>query len=206
MKLLTLKVFAFTLLSVYSNLTYAYNDWYIDVLRSFYNAKEASISVHIPTHFFDQLEAGESEKDFIANLFTDDDVDKSLGFNGRVPKSLVTLLSDKLEKRFSIKTVDWKVAQYHFDISARVVQAIGMYGDDIFHIRMDIELQELATARSGKTGFMPVMRFGDSSSAKSKVEVETKIYVTLDKVIEKIQEVSSQSIEYCAKEDCKLSQ
>ena len=139
-------------------------------------------------------------------MVTGDDVDKSLDYDGRVPKNLVTLLSDKLEKRLSIKTVDWKDAPYRFDVIARVTQAIGMYGDNIFDIRMDIELQELATIRSGKTGFMPVRRFRGSYPAKSKVKVETKIYATVDKVIEKIQKISSESIEYCAKGARKLSQ
>jgi hypothetical protein len=204
-KLLTLRVLAIILLSVHSNLTYAYNDLDIPVLRSFYNAKEATFHVTIYSHFFYPLIAsGESLDDYKANLNKGADLDKSLRYGGRVSENVMILLSDKLEKRFSIKRVDWKDAPYYFYVQARVVQAIDLYGDSIFHVRMDIDFHELGTTRSGKTGFMPLFQFTGINSTDSKGEIETKIYETLDKAIEKIQETSSDSIEYCTKGACKL--
>lgn len=204
LKLLALKVFAFTLLSIYSLLAFAYDDWYISVLRSLNNAKEASSNVTISRYFFDPKEAVESIDDYIKNLVKGDDIDKALAFDGRVSKNLVNLLSDTLEKQFLIKKVDWKESLFNFNVKVIVVQTLDMYGENLFHIKMDIEFQELATTRSGKTGFMHVYNFVESNAAYSKVEIEAKIYALLDKVTEKMQETYSQSEEYCSKEVCKL--
>lgn len=204
LKLLALKVFAFTLLSVYSHLTFAYDDWYISVLRSLNNAKEASSNVTISRYFFDPKEAVESIDDYIKNLAKGDDIDKALAFDGRVSKNIVNLLSDTLEKQFLIKKVDWKESLFNFSVKVIVVQTLDMYGENLFHIKMDIEFQELATTRSGKTGFMHVYNFVESNAAYSKFEIEAKIYALLDKVTEKMQETYSQSEEYCSKEVCKL--
>ncbi|UUZ63838.1 hypothetical protein LP417_32260 [Polaromonas sp. P1-6] len=124
-------------------------------LRSVFNVRMAAISVFINTTFFDPMKPGESLERKLRSspLGGGDEIDKSLEYNGRVLRTIETLLSSKLEKSLSIRTVDWKVAPFQIAVNVRINQMLDLYGKDMFQIRFSLDLQELATARSGFNGF-----------------------------------------------------
>lgn len=183
----------------------AYNDWYKSVLKSLFNAKEACVSVSINSRFFDPLKKGESleERRKRSPLLSEDEVDKSLSVGGRVSSNITALLSDKLQKNFSIKTVDWRVAPYRVQVNARVIQGLNIYGNNLFEIVLDIDFQEAATTRTGLTDFMSVFHFHVQTFANSKGEVESQIYAALDKAIKSMRKTFSEANEYCASASCK---
>jgi len=200
------KIIAVLLLMTLPSVSYSYNDWYKSVLKSVFNAKETSISVSIDTRFFDLLKKGETLEEHMIRsplVGAGDEVDKSFAFDGRVQSNVASLASDKLQNRFSIKTVDWRVAPYQTKVNVSVRQGLDIYGDDIFEVLVDIDFQEAATTRTGKAGFMSVYHFQGQSFAKSKAEVESQVYVALDKAIDEMQKVISQAAEYCTGAACR---
>src|SRR3546814_1598861 len=95
-----------------------------------------------------------------------DEVDKSFAYGCRVQSNLNSLVSDQLQKRFSIKTVDWRVAPYQTRVDVSLRQGLDVYGDNTFAVLLDIDFQEAATRRTGKTGFMSVYHSNGQSFAR----------------------------------------
>lgn len=200
------KIIAVLLLVTLPCVSYAYNDWYKSVLKSVFSAKETSIVVSINTRFFDLLKKGETLEEYMRHstlMGAGDEVDKSFAYGGRVQNNLNSLVSDKLQKRFSIKTVDWRVAPYQTKVDVSVRQGLDIYGDNTFEVLLDIDFQEAAITRTGKTGFISVYHFHGQTFAGSKGEAESQVYAALDKAIDAMQKVISQADEYCAGGACK---
>src|SRR3546814_20901622 len=106
------KIIAVLLLVALPCVSYAYNDWYKSVLKSVFNAKETSIAVSINTRFFDLLKKGETHEEHMNRstlVGAGAEVDKSFAYGRRVQSNLNSLVSDKLQQRFYITNLNWRV-------------------------------------------------------------------------------------------------
>jgi len=204
-----LKVIVIVALAALPGLSAAYNDGYKSVLKTIFNAhaKEAYISTFIDNRIFDcpRLKKSEPLEDQIKRLFEKDEIDKSLSIGGRVSSNLSTLLSDKLLKNFSIKTVDYKIASYGVYVRVAINQLSGACDSNkYFNVSLTISFQEAATTLSGNTGFIDIDHFSELVPViESKEGIETQVYVALDKAFNDMQKTFSKAREYCASAPCK---
>jgi len=175
-------------------------------LKSVFNCREASIFVLVDSRFFDPLKPGESVEAKLRSgpLGGSDEIDKSLGYKGQVPQRVETLLSNLLHQNLSIRTVDWKVAPYRFNVSVRVNQLLDLNGKNMFEVRLLIELSEAATGRSGFKGFANVGRFDSQTFADSKGGIEGMIYSALDKAFESLLAEVDRAKKYCVSGACAI--
>lgn len=176
-------------------------------LKSVFNCREASIFVHVDSRFFDPLKPGESVETKLRSgpLNGGDEIDRSLGYEGQVPKKVETLLSSLLDKNLSIRTVDWKVAPYKFNVTVRVSQLLDLYGKNMFEVSLLIELKESATTRSGFKGFADVGRFEGQTFADSKSGVEGMIYSSLDKAFKSLLTEVEIAKKHCINDICSVA-
>ena len=133
-----------------------------------------------------------------------DEVDKALLAGGsRVQNNVMALLSDRLQKQLSLKTVDERAAPYRARVDVKITQSQDGQGDDLYEIGLDINFQEATATKTGLTGFMDVYHFYGQTFAASKVGIEPQVYVALDQAAEKMRQVFAQASEYCTTAPCK---
>jgi hypothetical protein len=132
-----------------------------------------------------------------------DEVNKALAVGGRVQSNVMALLSDKLQKQLSLKTVDERSAPYRANVEVKITQSQDSQGDDLYEIGLDINFQEATATKTGLTGFMDVYHFSGQTFAASKMAIEPQVYVALDQAAEKMRQIFAQASEYCAKAPCR---
>lgn len=187
----------------------SYTPHYQTILKSLYLAHDVDVYVVTPkTYFFELTASGERPEDKILSQLKEDDVDISLGFNGRVKKNIRSIFRDRLENELKITTLpfssreDGSPSPYRLTIDVLIVQGYNVFNKTVFSIWTNIYMQESATAASGRSGYIDSSRYTGVAVASTKREIEGKLYEALERAWQDLSKNVTEARKHCAEKKC----